>query len=225
MDQHTEKNSQKETEDSPGGHSVHPSKPGNELQGDPQPPASLLPAIVNWARTGKGLKVIARKIKMKEPVVPKTGGKQRLQEHDLQKLVFAFYYGLGATRSLGQVAQHFKKKITLIQKWSSCFDWNGRIKVLENQSIEEAFKGKAISILNLILDSLTKKDKAGKLVLASSERTAVEKLKLAVGSFKQLREDSREIQAHQREMDRGPGGHGTSGKNRVGVLVNVTIQK
>jgi len=223
MDQHTEKNSQQENEDSPGGHSVLPSENGNELQGDIQPSGSLLPTKVTCKRSGKGLKVVAKK--MEDSGVAKTGRKQRLQEHDFQKLVFTYYFGLGASRSLGQVAKHFKKKITLIQKWSSCFDWNGRIKVLENQSIEEAFKGKAICILNLILDSLTKKDKAGKLVLADSERTAVEKLKLAVDSFKRLREDTRETESHQREMERGPVGHSTSGKNRVGVLVNVTIQK
>lgn len=225
MDQHTRKNSQQENEDSPGGHSVLPSQNGNELQGDIQPTASLLPAIVNWGRSGKGLKVIARKTKMKESVVPKTGRKQRILEHDLQKLAFTYYFGLGASRSLGQIAQHFKKKLSLIQKWSSQFDWNGRIKALENRSTEELFKEKSIAILNMILDSLVKKDKAGKLVLASSERTAVEKLKLAVDSFKKIREDSRETESHQREMDRGPGSSGTSGKNRVGVLVNVTIQK
>ena len=199
-------------------------EPGKELQGDIQPPAPLVPATVNLQKSGKGIKAMAIKPKEEESRLAKTGGKQRLQEHDLQKLVFSYYFGLGADRSLGQVASHFKKKITLIQKWSSCFDWDGRIKALENRSVEETFKEKAITILNMVLDSLTKKDKAGKLVLASSERTAVEKLKLAVDSFKRLREDSRDTETHAKEMDRGPGG-GTSGMNRGGMLFNVIIQK
>jgi len=227
MDKHTADNGQQENEERAGGQIVPSTESGSELEHEIQPPGSLLPATVTWKRSRGGLKVMARKPKMEESGVAKTEGKRRkpyLVEHDPQKTALAYYFALGAGRSLSQVAKHFKKKLNLVQKWSSCLNWAGRIKALENRSVEETFKEKAISTLNLIMDSLTKKDKTGKLVLASSERTAVEKLKLAVDSFKRIREDTRETESHQKEMDRGPGG-GTSGKNRGGFMVNVVIQK
>jgi hypothetical protein len=95
-------------------------------------------------------------------------------------------------------------KETLVQNWSSGFGWKERILELESRSQEKIFKEKAIAILNLILDLLAKRDQTGRLVLVSSARAAVEKLKLSVDSFKRLREDTREDEGHQKSME--PGG-------------------
>lgn len=236
MDQHVTENqitvmgvagdSQQENEEMPGGHSVPSPESGSKPDGEFQPPMALVPAKVNWGGPGKGLKVMARKPKMEESGVAKTEGKQRvpyLVEHEPQKIAFAHYFALGPGRSLSQVAQHFNRKLSLIQKWSSCYDWSGRIKALENRSVEEVFREKAIAILNLILDSIAQNDETGRLVLTSSERASVEKFKLAIDSFKHLRQDSREHEEHEKEMNSD--GRSTSGRGRGGTMVNVIIQR
>ncbi len=158
--------------------------------------------------------------KRQEISVEKKG--KRLMEREKHREAFALYYALGPERTLGAVAREMGIKESLVQNWSSAFGWKERILELESRSQEEIFKEKAIAILNLILDSLAKRDQAGRLVLVSSERAAVEKLKLAVDSFKRLREDTREEEDHQKSTE--PGGQlGSRGPR--GVMVNVIIKK
>jgi hypothetical protein len=158
--------------------------------------------------------------KRPEMSVEKKG--KRLTERERHREAFALYFALGPERTLGAVSRQMGIKESLVQNWSSGFGWKERILELESRSQEEIFKEKAIAILNLILDSLAKRDQTGRLALVSSERAAVEKLKHAVDSFKRLREDTREDEDHQKSME--PGGQVGSRSPR-GVMVNVIIKK
>ena len=143
-------------------------------------------------------------------------------ERDRHREAFALYYALGPETTLGRVARGMGIKESLVQNWSSGFGWKERILELESRSQGEIFKEKAIAILNLILDSLAKRDQTGRLALVSSERAEVEKLKHAIDSFKRLREDAREDEDHQKSME--PGGQ-VGSRGPRGVMVNVIIKK
>jgi hypothetical protein len=68
---------------------------------------------------------------------------------------------------------------------------------LESRSKETTFRELAMDTLNLVLNSLLKKDrKTGALVLANTEKATVDKLKMCIDSFKRLRDDSREQADH-----------------------------
>jgi len=108
------------------------------------------------------------------------------KEHHKQAL--AFYYSLGKYRTLARVAEVFGVKESLVLNWSSVFGWKERVADLENRSKEDEFKEKAMELLNLVLDSMSKREEeTGKLILTSSEKVTVEKLKLCVDAFKRLR--------------------------------------
>jgi hypothetical protein len=144
------------------------------------------------------------------------------KEHHKQAL--AFYYSLGKDRTLAKVAEVFGVKESLVLNWSSAFGWKDRVAELENRSKEEEFKEKAMELLNLVLDSMSKREEeTGKLILTSAEKVTVEKLKLCVDAFKRLRDDSREG-----EPESGPENN-DSGSRKAGppkgVRVNVIIKK
>ncbi len=168
------------------------------------------------------LALVTRKRDSRRPGISVEKKGKRPKERERHREAFALYFALGPERTLGAVAREIGVKESLVQNWSSGFGWKERILELESRSQEETFKEKAIAILNLILDSLAKRDQNGRLVLVSSERAAVEKLKLAVDSFKRIREDTREDEDHQKSME--PGGQ-VGSRGPRGVMVNVIIKK
>jgi hypothetical protein len=123
---------------------------------------------------------------------------------------------------LAAVAQHFKRKQSIINAWSACFKWSERIKALENRSKETLFREEAMNLLLLLLQSLSARDEKGQMVLTAGEKSVVERLKLAVDAYTKLRSDAR-------EGDPGSGDEAGRGDRKKGppngVLVNVTIIK
>ena len=151
------------------------------------------------------------------PAIPEKKKPKRF-ERDLHRQALAFYFGLGESRSLTLVAEKFQVKESRVISWSRTFNWKRRVQGLEGRSQEDEFKEKAMGLLVMLLDSFSKQDeKTGKMVLTSTEKSIVEKLKLAVDSFKRLRDDSREQEDHSNENDSGRGG------KPPGVMVNVFI--
>jgi len=124
------------------------------------------------------------------------------KEHHRQ--AFDYYYSIGKDLTLAKLAEAFEIKEFLVLNWSSTFERKKRIGELENRSQEEQFKEKAMGHLILLLDSMvTWDDETGRMVLTSSEKTAAEKLKLGIDSFKKLRDDSREDEPKIGEGDGG----------------------
>ena len=160
-------------------------------------------------------------------------GKERKKpariEKEHHKQAFAYYYALGDNRTLAKVAEEFKVKESLVLNWSSSFEWKKRIAELENRSQEDIFREKAMDLLNLLLDSMARHDEeTGKMILTSSEKTTVEKLKLCVDAFKRLRDDAREGDPVDPSLDGEDGRPGRGPQNlaaQKGVMVNFIIKK
>ena len=159
---------------------------------------------------------------LESPGLIEPSRKPRRIERLHHREAFAFYYALGQDRNLRKVAEEFKQKESTVLNWSATFEWQKKIQELEARSQEQIFKEKAISLLNLVLDSLTKRDEKGEVVLTSTEKVTVEKLKMAIDSFKRLRDDSREGEPGSGE---GSGGDGLHKGPKTAVQVNVTIIK
>ncbi len=113
------------------------------------------------------------------------------------------------------MAEHFKVKESLVVNWNSSFGWKERIAELENRTKADEFRDRAMDLVILLLESLTRPDEANsqKMVLTSSAKTTAETVKLAVDAFRKLREDARE---------EGSGGR-TGGERRVKPNFNVNV--
>lgn len=154
-----------------------------------------------------------------QPYSPEAERKPGRVEREIHRKALAYYFLLGKDRTIAKVAKEFGLKEATALQWSAAFGWKEKIIALENRSKESEFREKAMDLLLLTLDSLVKEDKkTGKMVLISSEKSTAEKIKLAVDSYKKLRDDSREGDAGS-----GEGAAEGLGKRKPGVIVNVLI--
>ena len=156
------------------------------------------------------------------PALPTSAkeGKRPPLEKDIHRQALAFYYALGPNRTLEKVAERFNVKQSLVEQWSSRFNWKDRIAALESRSKSDHFRDKISDLLLLLLDSLTKPDeKSGVPVLTSSAKTTAETVKLCVAAFKELRQDQREGEPGEDDF-KGPG----KSALKPGVMVNVIIR-
>lgn len=164
-------------------------------------------------------------IQPKVRVIEQAPGKEKPGriEREIHHRAFAFYFALGPTRTLAKVAQEFNLKDATALNWSATFGWKERLIELENRSKESEFREKAMDLLLLTMDSLVKRNKkTGVLILANTEKATVEKLKMAIDSFKRLRDDSREGEP---SSGGGSGGDASHRGPKTAVQVNVTIIK
>lgn len=63
------------------------------------------------------------------------GGEDRMKETLRHKEAFEYYYSLGPTRSIPQVARQYSVSVAAVKKWSRAFNWQERI---EQRDIENA---------------------------------------------------------------------------------------
>ena len=75
---------------------------------------------------------------------------QQEGESDKAFAAFSVYLSLGSERSLAVVSQKLQKSVTMLGRWSSKFDWPGRLQaygahlaIVEREAIEAAARGKA----------------------------------------------------------------------------------
>ena len=75
---------------------------------------------------------------------------QQPRESNKAFAAFSLYLSLGSERSLSVVAQKLQKSVTMLGRWSSKFDWPGRLKahaahlaIVEREAIEAVARGKS----------------------------------------------------------------------------------
>ena len=75
---------------------------------------------------------------------------QQSRESNKAFAAFSLYLSLGPERSLATVAQRLHKSVTMLGRWSSRFDWPGRVAaygahlaMVEREAIEASARGKA----------------------------------------------------------------------------------
>ena len=171
------------------------------------------------------------KVKATKPPANPLSNKLPPAETEDQKKSFEYYMVLGSERSLKKVAEHFTVKLQTISIWSSKFHWVERVTKLENlPEVEIAKRKLAVSKKNLSEFYLLK---TGKMVIPDPENSGKmmpnpdfsgNAAKEITAGVVALDKDIREKEAHEKEMDRGPGG-GIGGRGKGGVMVNVVIQK
>jgi hypothetical protein len=212
-----------------GGEEAPPPAELGKLGPEENPLAEMLPpAQVDVRKDDGKLMIRARRgmkarAEEKDVSVPATKRRGRyLIERPVHKAALGYYLTLGPGRTLAQVAQHFKRKPSIINAWSASFKWTERIKVLESRSKETIFREKAMDLLVALLESFSAKDETGQMVLTAGEKSVVERLKLAVDAYTKLRSDAR-------EGDPGSGDEAGRGDRKKGppngVMVNVIIKK
>lgn len=56
------------------------------------------------------------------------------EEKEVHKQAFEYYYAMGKTRNLREVAKEFNKSLTSVHNWSQSFDWKSRIELREQET-------------------------------------------------------------------------------------------
>ncbi len=166
-----------------------PAEQENANREEAQPPVVLLPAVVDVKKNSRGLRITARrgrKAQAEENTVTSSGTRRKgryLIERPIHKQALAYYFSLGASRTLAQVAEHFKRKPSIVSAWSSAFSWGQKVRAIESRSKETIFREQAMDLLLALLQSLSTRDEKGQMALTAGEKSVVERLKLAVDSF------------------------------------------
>lgn len=151
--------------------------------------------------------------------LPEPKKKPKFLEKEKHRQVFAYYFALGSNRTLGQVCEHFNLKLSLVEKWSSVFEWKSKIAALESRGKSDHFRDQVSDLLLMLLASLTKPQKeTGVPELTASPKTVAETIKLCVSSFKELRVDQRDGEPGEENPGEG------RGKNVPKVMVNVIFK-
>jgi len=146
-------------------------------------------------------------------------------ENEDQKRVFEYYLALGDKRTIPKVAEYFSIKKETVYQWGRKFGWGRKVRQLASRSSLDIIKS---NVLNYLVKTtgemvIPDPDHHGKTI-ANPEFTA-SKAKDTISAYVNVRKSDLETEAHQKEMESGPGRPGVGGRGRGGVMVNVVIQK
>ena len=139
-------------------------------------------------------------------------------ENDAQKRAFAFYYSLGAERTLAKVAEMFGVVEGTVKNWSAVFGWKKRIDEYDSFSNLEYARRRWEQALKMKSDQLftPDEDNPGKEKL--SEYGTTNNIKELGGSIN----TAYDLRFKEQQANKGSG---DPIKGPRGVMVNVIIKK
>jgi len=146
-------------------------------------------------------------------------------ENEDQKRVFEHYLAMGDKRTIPKVAEYFAIKKETVYQWGRKFGWGRKVRALANRPDLDIIESNLVKRLVKTTGQMViaDEDHPGKTI--ANPKISESAVKDATAEYVMLRKNSREEEAHQKEMAHGPGGPGMGGRNRGGVMVNVVIQK
>ncbi len=148
----------------------------------------------------------------------------RKNEKDIHRHALDYYYLLGKERRLEKVAEKFGVSLSVVQQWSSSFDWKERVRELEDKGLSTAFRETMREVLALAAhEMITIDPETGKKILNKKEYSP-ERAKTLTQAHAYLQEDQRKGDPDPSKPGAGPDSPTKgSAKAKGGTMVNANF--